>query len=80
MTEDLATGYTASVQGVQLDGTNKNTVELMLKALSKVQVPKVLGCMALNVIAQLKLSDPDLDRMQNMWKSGEKCTAYSGVE
>ncbi len=35
LTEDLAQGYTVSVHDAQLDGTNKNIVELLLKAPSK---------------------------------------------
>ncbi len=36
--------------------------------------------MALNVISQLKWSDPDLAQMQNMWKTGELSRESSEAE
>ena len=69
MTKDLLPGYADTVRDATLEDLNTNIAGLMSEAESKTlkdkPLARALGCMVLNLVAQLKLSDQDFERLRN---------------
>ena len=72
MTKDLLPGYADTARDASLEDLNINIAGLMGEAKSKTlkhkPLARVLGCMVFNLVAQLKLSDQDFDRLSNRSK------------